>query len=486
MKCKGNRKSKRTKLSLKYNIQKRVKEKHRRMKKEAKKMGLKKKVRKDPGIPNSWPFKAEMLADLERQKQDKDAEMAKRKAAAKQKARKDKQQQALDAKRLSAEAAEERRKKRAEAVEKSQHDVLRKTLGKADALLEVLDARDPMGCRCTALESWARETGKRLIFVVAKADLIPAETATRWLKALGQAGPTVVVQAEAGRDGVKELLAMLGQSLDSSAAASGSAPSACKAVGIVGYPGTGKQALGKAMRREARGLAPWLMEPVCRLRAPADASLSAEAALHRIACPAASKKEGKKEGKLGVLGAEPQAVLACILSRVAPAQLSRRLRLQAFEGIDQLCSVFAQDRKITTKKGNKPSMETVSKRLVEELSKSPGIVFCPSEAALDGSAWAAHEKERAALQQIMEAQFAALGARAGGPAAAPLALGSPAVPGGPPVDVAAILASGDAESEVDDDDDDDDMSDCDMEGEEGEEEELGEGDEEEDEMDDEE
>ncbi|CAE8614019.1 unnamed protein product, partial [Polarella glacialis] len=69
MKCKGNNKSKKQKLSLKYNIQKRQREHKRRVKKEATKLGMKKRVKKDPGIPNSWPFKAEMLADIERLKE---------------------------------------------------------------------------------------------------------------------------------------------------------------------------------------------------------------------------------------------------------------------------------------------------------------------------------------------------------------------------------------------------------------------------------
>lgn len=440
-------------------------------------MGLKKKVKKDPGIPNSWPFKAEMLQELEKQKEEKDKEMQKRRVEAKRKAKSDQSAKALEAKRSQQEAAEDRRQKRLVAVERQQLETLRRTLSRADVLLQVLDARDPMGCRCAALEGWAHENGKRVVFVLAKADLVPPQLAARWLKALGQVGPTLAVQVEAGREGVSELLSMIGQGAETAGGATGSAPSApsatpCKAVGVVGYPGTGKQSLCRALRREARGLTPWLLEPVCRLRPQPAAGVSPEAALHRMVCPAG------KQGGLGDTGAEPQAVLGTLLSRVAPAQLARRLRLPGFEGLEKLCDAFAQDRKLTTKRGNKQSLEVVSKRVLAELAAPPGLVCSPPEAQLASSMWVAHG-EAAAVKAIMEAQHGALSARADGSAGARLALGTPVSACGPPVDLAEALAGGGEETEGELEDSDDDMEDeCDGEGEEGEEEEGEESEEE--------
>ena len=55
-------KSKRTSLKDKYKIERRVVQKHRKDRKEAKKNPGKfnNKSKKDPGIPNSWPFKEEV------------------------------------------------------------------------------------------------------------------------------------------------------------------------------------------------------------------------------------------------------------------------------------------------------------------------------------------------------------------------------------------------------------------------------------------
>lgn len=60
-------KSKRIPLRKKYKVLKKVKQHHKKAAKEAKKLGLKsrRKVEKDPGIPNDWPFKEQELKAIE-------------------------------------------------------------------------------------------------------------------------------------------------------------------------------------------------------------------------------------------------------------------------------------------------------------------------------------------------------------------------------------------------------------------------------------
>ena len=71
--------SKRPTLRKQYSVQKKVKEHHRKIKKEAKKLskiGLRpKQLKKNPGLPNLFPYKEEMMDALER-KQNMDKEMA--------------------------------------------------------------------------------------------------------------------------------------------------------------------------------------------------------------------------------------------------------------------------------------------------------------------------------------------------------------------------------------------------------------------------
>lgn len=71
--------SKRPTLRKQYSVQKKVKDHHKKIKKEAKKltkMGMQpKKLKKSPGLPNLYPFKEEMMDQLERkQNMDKEKE----------------------------------------------------------------------------------------------------------------------------------------------------------------------------------------------------------------------------------------------------------------------------------------------------------------------------------------------------------------------------------------------------------------------------
>ena len=67
-------KSKRVTLRQKHKVIKKVAEHHRKLRKAAKKSGRKPKAPKDPGIPSQWPFKAELLKELEWEKQRAKAE----------------------------------------------------------------------------------------------------------------------------------------------------------------------------------------------------------------------------------------------------------------------------------------------------------------------------------------------------------------------------------------------------------------------------
>merc|ERR1719263_1296141 len=95
------KKSKRQKLSTKYNLQKKVREHQRRLRKEAKKLGLDKKgkTKKDPGIPNNWPFKAEMLQELEKKKEKKEKEIMEKRLKLKEDTLKERQEREEERKR---------------------------------------------------------------------------------------------------------------------------------------------------------------------------------------------------------------------------------------------------------------------------------------------------------------------------------------------------------------------------------------------------
>lgn len=492
--------SKRTKLSLKYNIQKRVRENKRRVRKEAKKLGVTKtgmKKGKDPGIPNTWPFKAEMLQDLQRQKEKKEADIVKTRAEAKAKAHKAKKTAEADKKRELKARDEERRLKRTEEIAQSRQESLRKVLMTSDVFLEVLDARDPLGCRCAEFEAWARDNGKRVIFVLAKADLVDPQIVAQWLQALCREGPAVAVQVEAGREGVADLVRLLGRPAKTPPAVASAAPPAgtvpeAQAVGVVGYATTGKKALCKAMRQEGKAGAKWLLETIGRFLGPVvepDAPAALHATMRGEQAKGAAWDKATATASSGALSG-PLATVNHLLERSQEAHFMRRFRLPAFANCEEMLRAFAKNRDMKSKKGKVAAVEAVARRLLAELAQAPGCCCAPpaEAAAAAGALWKAHAgvspTAQATLQKFMEAQVAAFTAREAGPHHGALVLTSRGA--GPAVDVAGILAGIEPEESDDEAMDADGSEDGDGGEDEGGEEEEGEESEEEDGMSDEE
>ncbi|XP_055521437.1 LOW QUALITY PROTEIN: guanine nucleotide-binding protein-like 3-like protein, partial [Leucoraja erinacea] len=74
---------------------------------------------------------------------------------------------------------------------------VRLSLEASDVVLEVLDCRDPLGCRCPEVEKEVVEAGtnKRLILVLNKIDLVAKDVVQKWLKYLRNELPTVAFKA---------------------------------------------------------------------------------------------------------------------------------------------------------------------------------------------------------------------------------------------------------------------------------------------------
>jgi len=183
-------KSKRVPLRKKYKILKKVKEHHKKKAKEAKKLGkLKKhKVEKDPGIPNDWPFKEQELQALEARRARALEEMEQKKELRKERAQKRKLgllEEDADLKQLAnsiSNRQDDFAKKSLSSRDASRdgtiHDrsdrafykELVKVIETSDVILEVLDARDPLGTRCTDMERMVLRAGpeKRLVLLINK------------------------------------------------------------------------------------------------------------------------------------------------------------------------------------------------------------------------------------------------------------------------------------------------------------------------------
>lgn len=74
---------------------------------------------------------------------------------------------------------------------------LYKVVDSSDVLLQVLDARDPLGTRSPYLEKYLKteKPHKHLIFILNKVDLVPTWATQRWVAILSKEYPTVAFHA---------------------------------------------------------------------------------------------------------------------------------------------------------------------------------------------------------------------------------------------------------------------------------------------------
>jgi len=74
---------------------------------------------------------------------------------------------------------------------------LYKVIDASDVILQIIDARDPMGTRCKHLEEHIKKNcpQKHLVLVLNKVDLIPPSVTKKWIKILQKEFPTIAYRA---------------------------------------------------------------------------------------------------------------------------------------------------------------------------------------------------------------------------------------------------------------------------------------------------
>ncbi|KAM5356156.1 hypothetical protein ACJ41O_002802 [Fusarium nematophilum] len=248
-------KSKRTPVRLRHKIEKASAAKQRKQRKLAKKNPeWRSKLKKDPGIPNLFPYKEKLLEEIEEKRLKKAEEAQRRRELAKaaKTGAKDEEEVMEDAEAAAENDAEDMddgfmdedvdesnpmaaliASARAAAADydrkladddsmdeddsdesdgergpemsigqassrKTYDKVFKSVVEQADVVLYVLDARDPEGTRSREVERnimAAASNGKRLILVINKVDLIPPKVLRDWLVYLRRYFPTLPLRA---------------------------------------------------------------------------------------------------------------------------------------------------------------------------------------------------------------------------------------------------------------------------------------------------
>lgn len=269
------------KASRRYKIIKKIADSKRKKAKEAKKLPkLKSAKAKLIQIPNICPFKEDILNEVEADKARRELEKKQRveelKAQSKQKTLED---VAANAASMAIkhtlthednnddEEIEYAKPKGREGSLKAYFKDFKKVVDAADVILEVVDARDPLGTRCQEVTQIVRETGgkKRLVLILNKADLVPRENLDKWLNYLRKFGPVVPFKAttqvqknKIGRRKFKQTKSFqcspcIGADLLMSLLANYSRNKDIKTairVGIVGIPNVGKSSIVNSLKRQ--------------------------------------------------------------------------------------------------------------------------------------------------------------------------------------------------------------------------------------------
>jgi len=383
----------------KYKIQRKVREHNRKVRKEDK-LNANKKKSKDPGIPNLYPFKEELLKQIQEKKEKDAEEKAKRKE---QKVKKENRKRKLQDLQKDAEKRAKLFEKRQESgiidskaftkrpledSKKSFYKEFKKVVEESDVVIQVLDARDPLGCRCPQLEEQILASGrnKKLVLLLNKIDLVPKDNAEKWLKHLRNEFPAVAFKAstqtqknklaqskvtvkDASEDllktsncvGASTLLKLLGNYCRNQGVKS------TITVGIVGFPNVGKSSVINSLKRGRAcnvGATPGVTKSMQVVELDTHVKL--------LDCPGIVMATGSSDTQIILRNAvkvetldDPVKPVEAILNRCNKAQVMEKYCVADYNSTMEFLSLFAK-RLGKLKKGGIPDILAAAKMILQD------------------------------------------------------------------------------------------------------------------------
>ncbi|KAK0395492.1 hypothetical protein QR680_001305 [Steinernema hermaphroditum] len=388
--------SKRMTCRKRYKIERKVREHNRKVKKENK--NKKHKTSNKPiSVPNKCPFKEEVLMQAERAREEIEEqkriqkEQAKERRAEKRKLECDNLDELQQKVARSTEEFEQKQGQQSSEVAPSDQlndksvkayaSEVRKLIESADIIIEVLDARDPLGSRSKAVEESVLKSGKRLVLLLNKIDLIPKANVKEWLLYLRKQFPTIAFKASTqeqsqklGRYSYANLNAdtskCIGANLVMSLLANYCRNKDIKTsvrVGVIGYPNVGKSSVINSLKRKRAcevGATPGLTKQLQEIELDKHIRLIDSPGVVLAAKDKLDTVEVALKNAVRIEALEdPVAPVQAILRRCSVETLMKHYKIPEFRECDQFLALVA--RKMgKLSKGGRPNMNAAAKQVL--------------------------------------------------------------------------------------------------------------------------
>lgn len=258
---------------------------------------------------------------------------------------------------------------------------LHKVIDSSDVVIQVLDARDPMGTRCTYLENFMRRQcpHKHMILLLNKCDLVPTWATAKWRRYLSREYPTLVFHSSVtnsfGKGSLINLLRQFRRLHMEKKSIS---------CGLVGYPNVGKSSVINTLRgKKVANVAPipgetkvWQYVTMFR-------------SIYLIDCPGVvhdSVKDSEEESVLkGVVRIESLKsnaadYVAALLARVEHTYMQRTYGIASWTSTSDFLEKLARKSGKLLKRGE-PDLNTVARSLLQDFQrgKLPWFASPPDE-----------------------------------------------------------------------------------------------------------
>lgn len=241
---------------------------------------------------------------------------------------------------------------------------LYKVIDSSDVIIQVLDARNPMGTRSHHIENFLRneKPHKHLIFILNKCDLVPTWVTQRWIMILSAEYPTLAFHASLrnpfGKGALIVLLRQFAKLHQDKKQIS---------VGFIGYPNVGKSSIINAVRAKK----------VCNVAPIAGETkvwqyITLMKRIYLIDCPGVVYPSDDSDTEIvlkGVVRVEniksPEDHIPAVLERVKREYLQRNYKIELWNDAEDFLEKLAK-RTGKLLKGGYPDIHTVAKMILND------------------------------------------------------------------------------------------------------------------------